>query len=161
MRVTIRSLIILGVTYGVGYFHGARDSDKVGEGLKNVGEGLKEMAKEMGVELAMRMKEEDSIDVEPIDDVTAEQVGEIRLMAQGGVRTDKEIADRMGVSEATVRKVLSDETTADKVRQMDRDRASHPRSDEEIAEEVGITVLEVRDILAGGERPTDPGSDPV
>ena len=166
MRITLRNLALLGVAYVAGYVKGQQDGDKLAAALTDVGEGLKVMAKEIGIEVAMREKNADAIDVEEIvieEEVTEEQIHEIRLLAQGGMRTDKDIADRMGLTEATVRKVLADGAMEERVISLASSSDGFAKTNEEIAQELDISEDEVVRILLNanppGEHPDQPGSD--
>ena len=96
------SHVVIGVTaYYFGYVRGVRSAGRINEGLYNLGEGLKAFAEEVS--------QTNKKPAEPSDAVialTEDQVQEIKDLAQGGTRTNSQIALQLDIPEELVAEIL-------------------------------------------------------
>lgn len=105
MTIRFRTIVALGTAYFVGYSRGAAKAEEIGEaieyGLKEVGEGLKKLAVELGVEFKQTQE------AAAHHRVLVEAVHEMDRNRSFNPRSDQEIADELEISVEEVQRILS------------------------------------------------------
>ena len=119
MKFVIRGIVFGGICYGVGYVHGMKAGVKVGNGIKEMGLGMQVLGRELAFQRKLdETREEESptptvnnATVIEDDDLTIED--KVRQMGMDRVataRSNKDIADELGIPENHVREILGNST---------------------------------------------------
>jgi hypothetical protein len=148
MQIQMRVIVAIGAAYFIGYSRGVTASNnlgtQIGEGLNKVGDGLKALAIELGVDFKKYQEEKEEFDQNIVmsDSYTVEEKIRRMGMRRDLYRSDDQIAEKLNTTVEDVKRILDEGAVSD----IEGDVV-----DSTVDEDVRAAAL--------GEPPEKPGSD--